>query len=275
MVPGLVSLAPALALLAYFLVALGWYAVRFRGGGIAVDHEVAERPASKLLGRWIRGYLVWFLSPYERALVRLGVSPSSITLASLAVAGGAAVALGSGRFALGGWLYLLAGILDILDGRVARATSHATRGGAFFDSVIDRYSELLVFAGLAWYYRATFVLFLVFAAAMGSMMVSYARARGQGLGVDGTVGTMQRPERLFYLGVVVAHSPVLEVLHPSAGRPLFLPTVVALALLGFSANATALLRIVYTLRRLDAADGIVARRHRSAERLLRLLRTAG
>ena len=275
MVRSLAPMAPALVLLGYFLIALAGYSIRSRHGENAVDHEVATRPASRLLGRWIRSYLVWFLSPYERALVRLGISPAAVTFASLVAALGAAAALSVGWFSLGGWLYLFAGICDILDGRVARATSRVTRAGAYFDSVIDRYSELFVFAGLAYYYRATFVLLIVLAAAIGSMMVSYARARGQGLGVDGTVGTMQRPERLFYLGVVVAYCPILEALHPSAGRPLFLPTVIALGLLALSSNLTALVRILYTMRRLNDAEGIAARPRRSTERLLSLLRTSG
>src|SRR5262249_37938702 len=155
---------------------------------------------------------MWVLGPWERALVRSGVRPNQITLASLAVAMGAAAALAMGRFALGAWLYLAAGILDILDGRIARATGRVTAGGAFFDSVVDRYAEMVVFAGLAIFYRESWGLPVVLAAALGSFMVSYARARGEALGVDVTVGTMQRPERLFYLGLALLVSPVVEAL---------------------------------------------------------------
>jgi phosphatidylglycerophosphate synthase len=127
-----------------------------------------------------------------------------------------------------------------------------SRGGAFFDSVVDRYAELSVFAGLAFYYRQSWALGAVLVAAIGSVMVSYVRARGEALGVEVKVGTMQRPERLLYLGGVVAHSPLWEALRPTAhGQPLYAPTIVALVLLGVSANVTAVRRIVHVLRQLE------------------------
>jgi phosphatidylglycerophosphate synthase len=243
------TLAPAIALAGYFGGALMLFAVT--RGRVPVEAEVASRPASRLLGRWIRQYMMWVLGPYERALARLGVSPNAITLFALGLSLLAAVALGAGWFALGGWLYLAAGMCDILDGRVARRAGRVSRGGAFFDSVIDRYAEIAVFGGLAWYYRDSWALVLVLASAAGSVMVSYTRARGEALGVDVSVGTMQRPERLFYLGVVVAHSPLWErLIHPGLARPMYAPTLVALALLGASANVTAIRRIVHTLRAL-------------------------
>ena len=87
-----------------------------------------------------------------------------------------------GNFGAGGWLYLLTGILDILDGRIARATGKVSASGAYFDSVMDRYAEIIVFAGFAYFYRDSWVLFLVLAASLGSIMVSYTRARGESLG---------------------------------------------------------------------------------------------
>jgi phosphatidylglycerophosphate synthase len=267
----MIASLPGLALLLYFLVALVIFAAR----GVRVDEEIANRPASPLLGRWLRHYIMWVLGPYERALVRLRLTPNLITLTSLAAAIGAAFALGGGHFALGGWLYLVTGMLDILDGRVARATHCVSRGGAYFDSVIDRYAELAVFCGLAYYYRfSSMALAIVMVAAVGSLMVSYARARGEGLGVDVRVGTMQRPERLFYLGVVIAHAPLLERLilgHPST---LHLPAVIALLLLGLSSNITAVRRIVHTLRILDGSSGEARRKLTPARRLLGLLRSA-
>ena len=245
------TLLPLFGVAAYFLGALAVFQIRLWLGHPLEDAEVSERPASIVLGRYWRHYMMWVLSPFERLLARLHVSPSAITFASLVAAVGSALCLSRGRFGAGGWLYLVTGMLDILDGRVARATGRVSRAGAFFDSVIDRYAELAVLSGLAIYYRDRWVLAVALAAAVGSVMVSYVRARGEALGVDVKVGTMQRPERLFYLGLMVCQSPAWEALFPSVGKTLFAPAVAALLLLGASANVTALRRIRHTLRALD------------------------
>jgi phosphatidylglycerophosphate synthase len=145
----------------------------------------------------------------------------------------------------------LTGILDILDGRIARATGMVTKGGAFFDSVMDRYAEIVVFSGLVVFYRNTWALYVVLLASLGSVMVSYTRARGEALGVEVNIGTMQRPERLFYLGAISGLSPIVETLFGHGSLPAFVPVVVALAMLGTTANVTAVRRISHTLARLD------------------------
>jgi phosphatidylglycerophosphate synthase len=246
-----VPLYPLFLLAAYFVVALGLFALRARWVGIAVDAEVASRPASKLLGRYLRHYMMWILGPYERVLVRWRVTPNALTFASFVVACGSGVCFALGNFGAGGWLYLLTGILDILDGRIARATGRVTKGGAFFDSVMDRYAELVVFGGLTIYYSHSWAIYVSLIALVGSIMVSYTRARGEALGVNVNIGTMQRPERLFYLGVISAMSPVVETLLGHGALPPFVPVVVALGLLGASANYTAVRRILHTLARLD------------------------
>ena len=245
-------LAPAILVSGYFIFMFVLFVVRSRLGGLPVDADVARRSASKLLGRYLRHYLMWVLRPYERVLIKLGVSPNAITMASLGTAAASAWALGTGRFSLGGWLYLFTGILDIFDGRVARATGTVSPGGAFFDSVMDRYSELVVFGGLAYFYRGSWAMLVVMAAALGSVMVSYTRARAEGLGInDVNIGTMQRPERLFYLGLTTAVAPIVETLVGHGTWPMFTPVVVALALLALSANVTAARRILHTLDALD------------------------
>ncbi len=271
MMAPLAPLAPALGLMLYFLGALAIYAVR----NPIIDPEIAARPASPLIGRWLRNYLMWVLSPCERWLVRLRVAPSAVTLASLGMAIGAAWALARDCFALGGWLYLAAGICDILDGRIARLTGRVSAGGAYFDSVIDRYAELAVFCGLAFFYRTTPVAAIVVAAAIGSFMVSYARARGESLGADVSIGTMQRPERLFYLGVIIAHCPFIELFLPPAWRPAHPAAVLALMLLAISSNATAIQRILHTLRHLDGPTPSPGIAKHPPQRLLDHLRTAG
>jgi phosphatidylglycerophosphate synthase len=249
-----VPLYLSFALAAYFFIAFGLFSLRARWVGIAVDTEVESRPASKLLGRYLRHYIMWVLGPWERMLVRWRVTPNALTFASFVVACFSAVFFALGNFGAGGWLYLLTGILDILDGRIARATGKVTKGGAFFDSVMDRYAELVVFGGLAVFYRGSWAIYVALFALVGSIMVSYTRARGEALGVQVNIGTMQRPERLFYLGVISGLSPIVETLFGHGALPPFVPVVVALGLLGASANVTAVRRISHTLARLDGRD---------------------
>ncbi len=245
-------LLPVIAVFGYFIGALAIFLLVSRHG-LLKDREVEKRSASPIISRFWRHYIMWVLAPYERLLVRSGVTPNMITFASVVTAIVSAIGFAVGNFGLGGWLYLLAGILDILDGRIARRTGQVSSGGAFFDSVMDRYAELFVFGGLAIFYRSTvWMMVVVMLAAIGSVLVSYARARGEGLGVDVNIGTMQRPERLFYLGFLGAVSPIWETLLGHGALPPFVPAVAALALLAVSTNVTAIRRITHTIDKLEA-----------------------
>jgi len=150
-------------------------------------------------------FICWLLNPLERLLVGR-VTPNAITAVSLVgcIATGVAAALG--HLGLAVWLYAFSGIMDILDGRLARITNKQTQSGALFDSVSDRWGELVIFGGYAWYLRETIWLLAVLAAIAGSMMVSYTRARAEGLGIELSGGIMQRAERIFLvtLGTMIA-----------------------------------------------------------------------
>jgi CDP-diacylglycerol--glycerol-3-phosphate 3-phosphatidyltransferase len=246
------TLWPAFILMIYFVSGLLIFSIIGRKRGLQIDGEVQDRPDSRMLGRFLRHYIMWLLAPWQRALVRSGITPNALTAASLAVAAGSAVAVGAGYFSVGGWLYFLCGILDILDGRVARVTNRVSASGAFFDSVIDRYAELVVFGGLAVYYRNSYALGVVLLASLGSVMVSYTRARGESLGIsDLNIGTMQRPERLFYLGMSMIWSPIVEASFGHGALPPHALVVAGLVLLGVSANVTAVRRIRHTMARLE------------------------
>lgn len=185
-------LAPALILaasmLAAFLVYCGLYAFGRPPQLAAVKHN-------QLLGPFMAGFLVWVMGPVERALIGR-VSPNLITAGSLVMCGITGLAAGFGMLAAACWLYTLAGILDVLDGRLARVSGKQTAAGALFDSVSDRWGELFVFAGYAWFLRETPWLLAVLGAFGASMMVSYTRARAEGLGIELSGGMMQRAERI-------------------------------------------------------------------------------
>jgi phosphatidylglycerophosphate synthase len=247
-------LLPLIALTALFLGGLPVFALHVRRRGLKRDERIEQRNTGPFLGRYLMYYLLWMIAPVERLLIRLGVSPNLLTLSSLLMSAAAGVTLALGRFGLGGWLYLFTGICDIFDGRVARATQRVTKAGAFYDSVVDRWAEALIFCGLAYYYRMSWVLGVVLLALVSSFMVSYARARGESLGADtADVGAMQRPERILYLGVGVAMSPMVALFESGADpHPLHLLAVIALGLVAATSLGTAVKRSLVIFRQLSA-----------------------
>jgi CDP-diacylglycerol--glycerol-3-phosphate 3-phosphatidyltransferase len=249
------SLWPAFACMIYFITSFVIFSARTWLRGMPIDAEVLGRPDSPVLSRFFRHFIMWMLAPWQRLIVRSGLTPNMLTFASLMAAAGSGVAAGLGSFALAGWLYFLCGILDILDGRVARIRNQVSPAGAFFDSVIDRYAELFVFAGMAVYYRDSWALGAVLLASLGSVMVSYTRARGEALGIsDLNIGLMQRPERLFYLGMSMVWAPIVENAFGHGPLPVHALVVGGLGLLAVSTNLTAVRRIRHTMARLNAAS---------------------
>jgi len=154
-----------------------------------------------VLGSFTREWFYWFIRPVEAASLALGLSPLFYNLAGVVVASAGGVAFATGHLALGGWGVLLGGAADVLDGRIARARGLADDRGAFLDSTLDRFAEVGAFVGLGAFYAGDPVAAAVVAAALGgSLLVSYARARGESLGVVCKGGVMQRAERLLLVG---------------------------------------------------------------------------
>jgi CDP-diacylglycerol--glycerol-3-phosphate 3-phosphatidyltransferase len=195
-------LAPALSLLAITiagLVAFGLLTIAGR------QPEVRGAKHNELFGEFFGRWLVWMLTPVERLLVGR-VSANAITTASLLLCVVAGVGAATGHLVIATWTFITAGILDALDGRIARLSGEQSKAGALFDSVSDRWGELAAFTGYVWFLRESPWLFAAMGAIGGSMMVSYTRARAEGLGVDLRGGMMQRAERmvLVCLGTLVA-----------------------------------------------------------------------
>ena len=148
--------------------------------------------------------------PVAGALAKIGVSPNMVTMAGLVGAGISAWLLSEGMLWAGGVVMLFAGVLDLFDGALARSTGQDSPFGALLDSVVDRVSEIVVLLGLLIHYARDGSLegtVLVYLAVGGSVMVSYLRARSEGLGIDCKVGIMTRPERVAALGfgLIVGH----------------------------------------------------------------------
>ncbi|MBI2305018.1 MAG: CDP-alcohol phosphatidyltransferase family protein [Chloroflexi bacterium] len=142
--------------------------------------------------------------PTARAIARTGISPNALTVIGVLVNGAAAAAIASGLMAWGGLLILAAGVFDLLDGALARVTQRSTAFGALLDSTLDRFSEAVFFFGLLiWYHNQQHLLgtVLVYAALVSSFLVSYVRARAEGLGIPGEVGLFSRTVRILVLAV--------------------------------------------------------------------------
>jgi CDP-diacylglycerol--glycerol-3-phosphate 3-phosphatidyltransferase len=151
------------------------------------------------------------LTPAADLLARAGVSPDQVTVAGFALSAAAAALLAAGHSVSAGVVFLLGSGLDLLDGLLARCSNRVTRGGAFLDSTLDRVSEGLLFAAIAYRYALAgepVLVALTVVALLGSLLVSYTRARAEGLGVPCAVGVMGRPERVVVLGAALVLSAV-------------------------------------------------------------------
>lgn len=154
------------------------------------------------------------IDPLIRGLIKLGVTPNAVTTTGFLLNIVAAIVFIKGAeegtrgdlsyVGWGGFMILFAGLFDMMDGQVARVGKMASKYGAFYDSVVDRYSELVMFLGIC-YYLVSHHYFLsslfAFIALIGSMMVSYTRARAEGLGIECKEGLMQRPERILIISL--------------------------------------------------------------------------
>jgi CDP-diacylglycerol--glycerol-3-phosphate 3-phosphatidyltransferase len=186
----------------------------------------------RLVPESLQNRFLQLLDPLIKALTKWGVHPNSLTLAGLVITCMAAVALFKGSLRTGGVLILLGGLCDSLDGNLARATGKATRSGALLDSVVDRYSEFVMFLGIAAYFitmKNYFISFVTFIALCGSIMVSYTRARAESLGFESKTGMMQRTERIIFLGLGA-------LIHPAVFK-------LSIWLVAILANLTALQRL--------------------------------
>jgi CDP-diacylglycerol--glycerol-3-phosphate 3-phosphatidyltransferase len=146
------------------------------------------------------------IDPIVHVLAWAGVTPAALTTAGLVGNIFAAALIVQGSLLAGGIVVLLASALDMLDGALARATGSASRFGAMFDSVLDRFSEAVVLFGIAWYgveRGNTDIVVLSFAAVVGSLMVSYVRARAEGLNLQLWDGIFTRAERVVLTGAML------------------------------------------------------------------------
>lgn len=191
-----------------------------------------------MLSDWLRVQTRSLVEVLAGGLGKLGFSPNALTLLGTFFMLGIGIVLSQGHLLVGGVLMAAAAAFDALDGGLARLTNRVTKFGAFLDSTTDRWAEAFVYGGLLWWFMEQGLrveLMLTYAAIIGSLMVSYTRARAEGLGVDCKVGLFTRFERIAVLGVGL----------------LFNQMYIALILLAVLSNFTAIQRIWHVNKQLQ------------------------
>ena len=198
---------------------------------------------------WLQQVIYKIINPVVRGMIKIGITPNFITTTGLILN-----IVAAGIFFVVGWtggLILFAGLFDMMDGRVARLGNMSSTFGALYDSVLDRYSELFTLFGISYYlilqgyFLGSIITFL---ALIGSLMVSYVRARAEGLGLECKVGIMQRPERVVLTALGALFCGIFS------DCTLFDPMlilIVPLAIIAVLANLTAFVRLAHCYKLLN------------------------
>lgn len=247
------SLAPIVVINAFTITTLIVFLVRRRR--LPPAQELEGRFQSRILGRTLQEYWYWLTTPIAEAFIQMRLSPNILTTIGTGIGVFSAYLFAHGWFGYAGWALIAGATFDLFDGKVARLTNQVRRSGAFYDSAMDRLSEGLVFLGLAIYFRGTWLLPVVILGLIGSMLVSYARARGEAVGVVCKKGPMQRPERIAYLGIATVLQPVADATVQVWYHlpPAFL-VVSVLCVIALLTLYTAIYRTVYIMNKLDSVD---------------------
>jgi len=239
-----------LAVLGACFLSMAFFALGTRHRG--PDPLESKARGTFILGDFVRIWFYWVIDPLVKVAVAGRLSPTFFNLLGAGFGALAGVAFAFHQPVMGGWAIFLGGAADVFDGRIARSTGVASPKGAFLDSTLDRFAEVGVFAGLAVFFRAQTIPSLMVALALGgSLLVSYARARGESQGVVCKVGVMQRAERLLLLGFAGLLDPVFS---DWTGRPPGTLLAAILLIIAAGTLATAAYRTVWIARRLPDSD---------------------
>jgi CDP-diacylglycerol--glycerol-3-phosphate 3-phosphatidyltransferase len=246
------ALAAASMVLALSLVLFSLFLGGRRAGALG---ERAARPVrTGALPDIAIEFGYWVLTPFVAVFRRLRITPNTLSLLSLPVAVLSAVTLGLGHVGIGGVLLLLAFSLDAWDGLLARETAGDGDAGEVVDATVDRYNDVIVMLGFLYYYRLDLVPWLITGAALvGTVLVSYTRAKGQAFGIDTNFGWLQRHERGLYLAFAAIVAPAVATLAGEpAEHPRYYAVIVALSVVALGTNITAVSRARFVITTLLA-----------------------
>jgi len=214
-----------------------------------------EPQSTKLLGSGIKTWWLLLMLPIEDYLLQIKIHPNILTISTLLIGAVTGLAYHYGWIFVAGILVLGGSTFDIFDGRVARAQGLNSEHGAFFDSCLDRFAEAFIYVGLLSFFQGTIFLYVVFFILVSTTMVSYTRARAEGLGVKCEVGIMQRTERVVYLGVLSVFNFFGNLAASAMGYhpDNYLLKLALILILAFS-SYTAFQRMVHVMRTLKKRE---------------------
>ncbi|UCG50733.1 MAG: CDP-alcohol phosphatidyltransferase family protein [Candidatus Latescibacterota bacterium] len=230
------------------LVALTMVVYRAIPEGRSGAQDKTGRGGSFVLGFWVRNWFYWFIRPVIRVSLALRLSPLFYNILAVVFGLGSLVFFARGQLPTAGWMILLSGFADVMDGEVARGRGLANKSGAFLDSTLDRFSEFAAFIGMTLFFGSGIRAVAVLLAFGGSMMVSYTRARGESLGVLCKKGLMQRAERMLLLGVGGILDPTVSA---ALGRDTGFVLLIVVVVIAVGTVATSIYRTLWISRELQ------------------------
>jgi phosphatidylglycerophosphate synthase len=248
------SLAPGLIILALMLVALVVFLIRQPD----FEQEASRKDGSVLLPKALIRYAYWLADSIIKPLGRLGARPNHVTIFAVALSMTAAGLVAYGHLMAAAWVLFGAMACDLIDGLLARSLDMQTSSGAFFDSFCDRAAEGIVFAGFAYLGRDGLLFAASLWALVASYLVSYARGRGEGLGVDCKVGLMQRPERLLVLFFTLLVAPLVALGTGPAGISQGTIVLAGVSLVAALSTVTATQRAIAIMGALREQDRVAS-----------------
>ena len=191
----------------------------------------------RILPKKLISFTLDSLNQVAYLFVNLKIGPNALSFMALISGMGAGVLFFLKHPFWAGIMIVICGLFDILDGKVAVNTNQKSLFGAIFDSALDRYSEFFIYLGLAAYFRNHWALWLTFWTILGSSMVSYTRARAEGLGIECKIGIMQRAERMLLLFLGAMIGSLFNIFDPAM--------ITVLAIIAVFSNITAIQRTFY------------------------------
>ncbi len=253
-------------LILIFLSILIFYLKTYRQKDFVEKTKVKN--STLVSSHFFREFWNWITSPLFHLVLLFNLKPNNITIVSLVIAIFSSLAFTFGHISTGGWLLVLSGTFDTLDGRVARYKKIDSKSGAFFDSVVDRYSDYFIFVGIITYFSIfdpsagnekgnSYLSLLAILSLLGAHLISYSKERGSSLGATDNEGIMQRADRMMTLGISAILDPLVYFLVTSLyeyAPNRYYGLAIGLGTIGVFANYAALTKIARIKKALEKLE---------------------